>query len=293
MNQFLLQQGVAKELDRFPHIVEFGLKRINTLQLDGFYLETSDLMRVYYIIEGKFEWQVGARAHVLYPGDVLLLLPGQKLSGHESTLNVGTLCWLKIKITNASNKPAISKWSGLSHHDIQHIWRVLNVNSGQSTMKLKDAGALFNSIYAELMNREVGYTTRVNGMVAELFIQFCRKVIGQSTSTRDFPQIFLKLDQTLRQDLSRQWTVEEMAAIAGMGTTGFTEKVKNYSGFSPLNYLINIRVSEAIKQLKKCKVNVTEIALSTGFYSSQHFSTTFKKLTGYTPSEFRKKNTSE
>ncbi|MDP9229824.1 MAG: helix-turn-helix domain-containing protein [Bacteroidota bacterium] len=37
-------------------------------------------------------------------------------------------------------------------------------------------------------------------------------------------------------------------------------------------------------------MNVTGIALDTGFYSSQHFTTTFKKLTGYMPGEFRKKN---
>ena len=85
-------------------------------------------------------------------------------------------------------------------------------------------------------------------------------------------------------------SLEEMAAIAGMGTTLFNEKVKNYSGFTPLNYLINIRISEAIKLLKKKDVSITDIALDTGFYSSQHFSTTFKKLTGYTPSEFRKNN---
>ena len=71
---------------------------------------------------------------------------------------------------------------------------------------------------------------------------------------------------------------------------GLTRGVENYSGFSPLNYLINIRISEAIKLLKRPDVNVTDIALDTGFYSSQHFATTFKKLTGYTPSEFRKKN---
>jgi AraC-like DNA-binding protein len=84
--------------------------------------------------------------------------------------------------------------------------------------------------------------------------------------------------------------VEEMAVAVGMGTTLFNEKVKSYSGFSPINYLINIRISEAIRLLKKPELNVTDIALDTGFYSSQHFSTTFKKLTGYTPSEFRKRN---
>jgi AraC-like DNA-binding protein len=84
-----------------------------------------------------------------------------------------------------------------------------------------------------------------------------------------------------------------MAALVGLGTTAFTEKVKSYTGFSPLNYLITIRISEAIRLLKAQDLNITDIALDTGFYSSQHFSTTFKKLTGYTPSDFRKNNISK
>ena len=100
----------------------------------------------------------------------------------------------------------------------------------------------------------------------------------------------MKLEQSLREDLSHQWTLDEMAALVGLGITAFSEKVKSYTGFSPLNYLINIRISEAIKLLKRTEVNITDIALDVGFYSSQHFATTFKKLTGYTPTEFRKKH---
>jgi len=110
----------------------------------------------------------------------------------------------------------------------------------------------------------------------------------QNHSGRDFPKTFMHLEEILRQNLAHQWTVEEMAALVGMGTTLFNERVKSYSGFSPINYLINIRISEAIKLLRRPDISVTDIALDTGFYSSQHFSTTFKKLTGFRPSEFRK-----
>jgi AraC-like DNA-binding protein len=123
----------------------------------------------------------------------------------------------------------------------------------------------------------------------ELFITLTRYLSRQKNPATNFPQVFMQLEQELRKDLSHQWTVEEMAAIVGMGNTIFNEKVKAFTGFTPLNYLINIRISEAMKLLKRNGVVITDIALDTGFYSSQHFSTTFKKLTGYTPSEFRKK----
>jgi len=126
-----------------------------------------------------------------------------------------------------------------------------------------------------------------------LLILTARQFIHQSHSQRDFPGTFMKLEQELRKNLAHPWSVEDMAALVGLGTTAFTEKVKSFTGFSPLNYLINIRISEAIKLLKQTDDNLTAISLNTGFYSSQHFSTTFRKLTGYTPSQFRKDNTDQ
>lgn len=154
---------------------------------------------------------------------------------------------------------------------------------------MKEAGILFQNIRHEIFNREIGYVTRVNQLIDELFILIARHISRQNNSRADFPQTFIKLAGSLRKNLSHQWTVKEMAALAGFGTTAFSEKVKSYTGFSPLNYLINIRISEAIKLLKRQNVNITNVALDTGFYSSQHFATTFKKLTGYTPRELRKK----
>jgi AraC-like DNA-binding protein len=155
---------------------------------------------------------------------------------------------------------------------------------------LQDAGSIFSLLRNELFNQEIGYVTRVNHLLDELLILITRKLTQQNISQRDFPQTFLKLEEALRKDLSHHWTVEEMAALVGLGTTAFSDKVKSFTGFSPMSYLINIRISEAIKLLKKPEANVTNIALDTGFYSSQHFATTFKKLTGYTPSQFRKNN---
>lgn len=294
MNQFLLQQGNSKELQLFSHIIEFALKRNNSIRLNSFNTSVSECIRFYYVMEGKFEWTIQQQLHVLYPTDLAIILPGQQFGAEKGYLDIGTVCWLNIEVDQSDPlaKILLGKWSGISPGELITIRKLLLLNSIPVISKLREAGTIFQHIQNELFNQELGYSTRINQLLDELFILITRQLTRQSNSHRDFPQTFLKLEKTLRQNLSHQWTVEEMAALVGLGTTAFSEKVKNFTGFSPLNYLINIRISEAIKLLKRVDVNVTSIALETGFYSSQHFSTTFKKLTGYTPSQFRKNNIS-
>ena len=293
MNQFVLQQGTSNELAPFPWIIEFALKKNQTVQLRSLETAKKESIRFYYVLEGKFEWTINGQQHVLYPGDLALVLPGQPFGSDKSFLDIGTLSWLDISPEqfDTSGRMQLGKWSGLSEVECRTIAKILSLNDTPVLSRFKEAGDLLRHLEKEIFLQEIGYHTRTGQLVDELFVLAARQLTRRYNAFRDFPQTFMKLEQTLRENLSHQWTVAEMAALIGLGTTAFTEKVKSYTGFSPLNYLINIRISEAIKLLKKPDINITDIALDTGFYSSQHFSTTFKKLTGYTPGQFRKNRT--
>lgn len=291
MNQFYLHHEQSPELAGFSHIHEMAIHKNTCIQLDSLSTTTTESIRIYYVLDGKFEWAINDCSHVLYPGDLAIIQPGQPFGGSKGFMNIGTVCWICIGVEriDQNRKMVFGNWSGLSETGSLTISKILQLNNTAVLVSVKEALVILQTIKDELFQQEIGYTTRVNHLIDELLIFIVRQSTRQSNLRRDFPQTFTKLDETLRQNLSHQWTVEEMAALIGLGTTAFSEKVKNYTGFSPLNYLINIRISEAIKLLRKQELNVTNIALETGFYSSQHFSTTFKKLTGYTPVEFRKK----
>ena len=291
MNVFLLKKE-SKELQLFSHIIEFAFKKSATIQFDSLKKETSKYLRLYYVVDGKFEWIIDGQHHILYPGDLAVILPGKIFGGEKDFLDIGTVSWLHIRLEQLeqNGKMIIGKWSSISANESRTIGKILMLNNSPVLSKLKEAGTILQAMQQEIQNQEIGYATRFNQLTDELFILIARQLTKQNNSRRDFPQTFMKLEQTLRDNLSHQWTVEEMAALVGLGTTAFSEKVKSYTGFSPLNYLINIRISEATKLLKRQDVPITDIALDVGFYSSQHFATTFKKLTGYTPTEFRKKN---
>lgn len=292
MNQFRLQHAQSKELESFPHILEIALRKNASIQLNSLSNSVTDTIRIYYILEGKFEWVINDRIYILYPGDLAIILPGQSLRGTQDFLDIGTVSWIHIQVErfDAQRKMVLGRWSGLSENESQTIATILQLNNTNVLVNLKEAITLIQSIKQELTQQQIGHSTRVNHLIDELLILLARQSTHQTNLRRDFPQTFMKLEQTLRQSLSHPWTVEEMAALVGLGTTAFSERVKSFTGFSPLNYLINIRISEAIKLLRRQQLSVTDIALETGFYSSQHFSTTFKKLTGYTPGEFRKRN---
>lgn len=294
MNQYSFKKE-CEELHAFSHIIEFASKKINTIQFDTLKKQSTDYFRYYYVNDGRFDWVIEEKHYVLFPGDLAVILPGQSFGGEKDFLDIGTISWMHLELEQfeKNGKIAIGNWSRLSDHECKTIGRILLQNNCPILSEVKEVGDLFQNMQNEFINQEIGYVSSVNQLIDQLFILTARQLTHQNNSRRDFPQTFMKLEQSLRENLSHQWTLEEMAGLVGLGTTAFSEKVKNYTGFSPLNYLINIRITEAIKLLKRPDVHVTDIALDVGFYSSQHFATTFKKLTGYTPSDFRKKNIPE
>lgn len=290
MNYFKLQQGISAELQFFPHIVEFAHQKNHVVQLRSLEVTQAQTLKLFYVTEGKFEWVIDGQPCSLYPGDIAIIKPGQHYGSEKGFFDLGAIWWIAIEAgkPSAGEPLTLGKWSSVAMPENTLAAKILSSNNKPLLQGFKAAGEIFLRLYKELFIQEIGYRTRTNHLVDDLLISLIRQLTTQDSRRRDFPQSFLQLEQMLRDNLAHQWTVEEMAATMQLGISSFTEKVKNYTGFPPLNYLINIRISEAIKLLKRTDLTLTDIALDTGFYSSQHFSTTFKKITGYTPSQFKK-----
>lgn len=278
-------------LTDFGHIREIVRLKNQTVRLNDWPVQVRGGLLAMCVLEGKFEWLIENQKYVLYPNDVVVLCPWQGLGSPTNTLEIGSLAWLILEPDGfESNKELyLGKWSAINENDQKLMGRLMVSHSPIVLNNLKQINELLLRIESEIKQAEFAYQTRVNQVLDEILVTIVRQLSQQQNQRRDFPQAFGQLEQMLRDSLDHPWTVEEMATVVGLGSTAFTEKVKAYSGFSPLNYLINIRIAEAMRQLRQTSKSLTDIALDTGFYSSQHFSTTFKKLTGYTPGQYKKK----
>ena len=86
------------------------------------------------------------------------------------------------------------------------------------------------------------------------------------------------------EDLS----VHNLCSFVNMSRTALYMKLKNMVDLSPQNFIIHTRLKFARKKLIEGKMNVKEVAYSSGFSNPKYFSTSFKKLFGVSPTTFLK-----
>jgi len=80
-------------------------------------------------------------------------------------------------------------------------------------------------------------------------------------------------------------TGEIISRQFGMSRMQLHRKLKALIQYTPADYVRSIRLQTAMQLLQTKDLNISEIAYKTGFSSPAHFSKTFKKMYGKTPSE--------
>jgi len=84
-----------------------------------------------------------------------------------------------------------------------------------------------------------------------------------------------------------QLNVETLSEELSMSRAHLHRRLKELTGMSPSDFIRNVKVKLACDILRTTDIDVTQVAFSLGFSSQPHFSTTFKRFTGMTPSEYR------
>jgi len=87
---------------------------------------------------------------------------------------------------------------------------------------------------------------------------------------------------------STNWTLAELAHMAGMSKANLHKAFKDTIGKSPIDYVIQVRLKHAKTLLSHSELSITEIAFQVGMNDSNYFSRSFKQAFGLTPSAYRK-----
>jgi AraC-like DNA-binding protein len=100
-----------------------------------------------------------------------------------------------------------------------------------------------------------------------------------------------RLWQRIEAELARPWTLQDLAGIACMSEEHLRRVCRKEIGRTPMQHLTFLRIQQARHLLSISDDKVEVIARAVGFESAFTFSNTFKKWTGWRPSEHRGEST--
>jgi AraC-like DNA-binding protein len=110
-------------------------------------------------------------------------------------------------------------------------------------------------------------------------------IISHSLSQPDFNGINTAVDY-LQKHLKDDISIDDLCKMSCMSRTKFFTEFKRLIGSTPQEFLFQIRLKEAACLLKNNN-SVTQTCFATGFANTSHFSRSFKRFFGFSPSQYK------
>jgi len=103
------------------------------------------------------------------------------------------------------------------------------------------------------------------------------------------PKVLLRAIERLRSDSDADVSLAALASEAGLSRFHFCRAFKESTGLSPHAWLRQHRLEQAMNMLRDTDDSVVSVAAALGYASQTAFAAAFRKLTGETPSDWRRR----
>jgi AraC-like DNA-binding protein len=97
----------------------------------------------------------------------------------------------------------------------------------------------------------------------------------------------LKVKNYINENYRHEIRLADMASLAGMSPSAFGRFFKLHTGRNLTDYIIDMRLGYASRQLVDSTDSIAEISYGCGFNNLSNFNRIFRKKKGCSPSEFR------
>jgi AraC-like DNA-binding protein len=145
--------------------------------------------------------------------------------------------------------------------------------------------ALFQDIFAAVEKQEPFYQFRAGALILLLLAE----IHGRSRKAEQPTESEALVERAkflMREHARSALSVEAIVGRLGVGEARFSQIFKEYTGLTPYQYFIQLKINEAKRLLDGDRVAVKEVAFSLGFEDPYYFSRLFKKKTGVAPRDW-------
>ncbi|MBP1994568.1 AraC family transcriptional regulator [Paenibacillus eucommiae] len=234
---------------------------------------------IHYVLSGKGNFNCLGRDYELNSGDLFFIFPEELFSYAPDLNDPWKYRWIGFRGSRATpllgtlgvspQRPVLSVGK---NRRIEALFHQIN-NTLQQSLASSDlkSEALMKLLVSELM-QEVDTTQCEEAVIEPENVTLVKQAI-----------------QWLKLQYSHPISIDRMAQNFGYNRTYMSTLFKKYTGISPVNFLMKIRMEQAQLLLQK-PLTIKQIAASVGYDDPLYFSRQFKKICGLSPTEYREKH---
>ena len=241
------------------YVCDFGYHRTPPNHVYG------PAVRPYFLIHliesGKGTMERNGEKTVLGAGQAFIIRPGEVTTYASDEKEPWTYCWISFSGSFAE--------------------KVLSQTTDQLFVPCRQSGitAIKTALEEEKEHPMDGLNLLFNVLSS---IQTVRNVPAESPVKTAI--------RFLENNYFKKINIEDLALLLGYSRAHFTTVFTQATGKSPYRYLLDVRLDKAKEFLTDQDYSIEEIACSVGFSSLVRFSELFKKYTGYSPLQYRKRS---
>ena len=232
-----------------------------------------------YFASGKGYFNFDGQERVITKGNMILFRPGVS----------------QIYNIYAEDKPE-TYWVHFTGSDVDLLLDYYQMPKNESvffTGTSPDYQWLFRQMIQELQLQRVNYEDLLNMNLRHIFLIINRYLQeGNDIGTETLDEVE-RATHFFREHYNEQIIIENYARDHGMTANWFTQSFKKVTKFTPMQYIVHLRMTNAMNMIDSTDCNITQVANAVGYDNSMYFSKVFKKYTGMTPTEYKRREHKE
>lgn len=272
----------------FPFFIQYGFHDTNL------YMHThGDFSELVIVLNGTAIHKVDNEAYFIKKGDVFVI-SNNTLHGYENThdFRICNIMYSPEKLLLSDSD--IRKSSGF--HALFVIEPYLSMErSFQSRLKLQlsdyeQVSSIISCMIQEYEKKTEGWKTILNSYFMTLVVLLSRAYSLSYFDIKSNVNNIAKSVSYLESHYIHPLSIKTLAAQSNLSVRHFARIFRGTYGMTPGNYILTLRMQHACTLLKNTSLNISEIAIQSGFNGSNYFTRQFRKFFHITPKQYRNQN---